>query len=123
MMQDPLHHLSVWQINMPRALARRNKMEIELARSGLEYSLFPSVDGKAEADRLLANIDIEAFERNVGCIILIGGLGCDHSHLAVWDTFLATGKPLALILEDDVVFHDGRRVYGGAEARDYHGLP
>lgn len=103
---DPLHALPVWLINLPRATARRQKMEQQLARLGLRYTLFPGVDGRAEEQRLLANTDIPAFERNMGRKILIGGIGCYHSHLAVWEAFLATDHPIALILEDDVVFHD-----------------
>lgn len=106
MTTDPLAGLPVWLINLPRATARREKMEARLARLGLPYTLFPGVDGRAEEARLLANTDIPAFERNMGRKILIGGLGCYHSHLAVWEAFLATGKPVALVLEDDVVFHD-----------------
>lgn len=96
----------VWLINLPRAAARREKMQAQLAAMGLPYTLFPGVDGRAEAARLLANTDIPAFRRNMGREILIGGIGCYHSHLAVWQEFLATGQQTALVLEDDVVFHD-----------------
>lgn len=106
MMKDPLQDLPVWLINLPRSVARREKMEAQLTAIGLPYALFPGVDGRAEAERLYANTDIAAFEQNMGRKILIGGLGCYHSHLAVWETFLASGKPVALILEDDTVFHD-----------------
>jgi glycosyl transferase, family 25 len=105
-MMENLHDLPVWLINLPRAVKRRERMEAQLARLGLQYTLFPGVDGRAEAERLLANTDVPAFERNMGRKILIGGIGCYHSHLAVWEEFLASGKPVALILEDDVVFHD-----------------
>lgn len=106
LLKDPLHTLPVWLINLPRATARRERMEAQLARMKLPYTLFPGVDGRAEEARLLANTDIAAFERNMGRKILIGGIGCYHSHLGVWEAFLATGKPVALVLEDDVVFHD-----------------
>ena len=33
-------------------------------------------------------------------------IGTYHSHLSVWRSFLETGQKAALILEDDVVFHD-----------------
>ena len=105
-MTDPLHDLPVWLINLDRATARRAAMEERLARLGLPYTRLPGVDGRAEEARLLANTDVPAFERNMGRKVLIGGIGCYHSHLAVWEAFLATGKPVALVLEDDVVFHD-----------------
>jgi glycosyl transferase family 25 len=105
-MTDPLQDLPVWLINLDRATTRRAAMEERLARLGLPYTRFPGVDGRAEEARLLANTDVPAFERNMGRKVLIGGIGCYHSHLAVWEAFLATGKPVALVLEDDVVFHD-----------------
>ena len=105
-MTDPLSSLPVYLINLPRATGRRERMEARLAGLDLHYSLFPGVDGRAEEARLLANTDIPAFRRNMGRDILIGGLGCYHSHLGVWEAFLATGAEHALILEDDIIFHD-----------------
>ncbi|MCX7288085.1 MAG: glycosyltransferase family 25 protein [Rhodobacterales bacterium] len=105
-MTDALDDLPVWLINLLRATGRREKMEAQLGPLGLPYTLFPGVDGRAEEARLLANTDVEAFRRNMGREILIGGIGCYHSHLGVWEEFLATGKPHALVMEDDVVFHD-----------------
>ncbi len=101
-----LSDLPVWLINLPRATQRRAQMETRLERLGLPYRLFPGVDGKAEADRLAQNVDIPAFERNMGRKILWGGIGCYHSHLGVWQEFLDSGKPVALVIEDDTVFHD-----------------
>lgn len=105
-MTDILDGLPIWLINLPRAAARRERMEVRMTALGLPYTLFPGVDGKAEEARLLANTDVPAFERNMGRKVLIGGIGCYHSHLGVWEAFLASGQPIALILEDDVVFHD-----------------
>ena len=105
-MNHTLPNIPVWLINLPRATARREKMEAQLLSLGLPYTLFPGVDGRAEEARLLANTDRAAFERNMGREILIGGLGCYHSHLGVWEAFLATDAPTALVMEDDVVFHD-----------------
>ena len=105
-MKNSIPSVPVWLINLPRATARRENMETQLAAMGLPYTLFRGIDGRAEETRLLANTDCAAFERNMGREILIGGLGCYHSHLAVWEAFLATDAPAALILEDDVVFHD-----------------
>ncbi len=81
-------------------------MEKRLAELGLSYTVFRGVDGKAEEKRLLESVDVDAFERNMGRRILIGGIGCYHSHLGVWREFIASGESLALVLEDDVIFHD-----------------
>jgi glycosyl transferase, family 25 len=103
---DPLEGLPAYLINLPRAAARRERMEAQLGAMALPYTYFPGVDGRAEEARLLANTDIQAFRRNMGREILIGGIGCYHSHLGVWEAFLASGRPHALVMEDDVVFHD-----------------
>ena len=98
--------IGTWLINLPRARDRRAKMETQLSRMDLPYAVFDGVDGKAREAELLKTVDLEAFERNLGRRILMGGIGCYHSHLGVWRNFLDSGKPVALILEDDVVFHD-----------------
>lgn len=98
--------MGCWLINLPRAVERRRKMEAQLAGMDLPYTVFDGVDGKARAEELLKTVDLEQFERNLGRRILMGGIGCYHSHLGVWGEFLASDKKVALILEDDVVFHD-----------------
>lgn len=105
-MTDPLDNLPVWLINLPRADERREKMVTQMQRLDLPFKLFSGVDGKVREEELLASVDKAAFKRNMGRAILIGGIGCYHSHLEVWREFLETGAPVALILEDDVVFHD-----------------
>jgi glycosyl transferase family 25 len=98
--------IGTWLINLPRATERRARMEAQLSAMGLDYVLFDGVDGRAREAELLRTVDVRAFERNMGRRILIGGIGCYNSHLGVWRAFLASGKPVALVLEDDVVFHD-----------------
>ncbi len=113
--------IGTWLINLERATDRRAKMEAQLARMDLPYVRISGVDGKAREDELLQTVDLPAFERNLGRRILMGGIGCYHSHLAVWRLFLESGKPVALILEDDVVFHDDflRAVDLALEAEDH----
>ena len=98
--------IGVWLINLPRATERRRKMDEQLAGLDLPYAVFDGVDGNARRDELAKLMDLPAFERNLGRKVLWGGIGCYTSHLGVWKEFLASGKPAALILEDDVVFHD-----------------
>jgi glycosyl transferase, family 25 len=97
--------IPIWLINLPRATERRAKMEAQLEPTGLRYTVFDGVDGKAEEARLLQTVDVAAFERNMGRKILIGGIGCYHSHLGVWRAFLEGDAPVALVMEDDVVLH------------------
>lgn len=98
--------IGIWLINLPRDTARRAAMEAQLARLGLEFTLFPAVDGRAEEARLRQRADAEAYARNMGAPLLPGKLGVFASHLAVWEAFLNSPHKAALIFEDDVVFHD-----------------
>lgn len=98
--------LGIWMINLPRATARRARMDAQLSEMGLGYIPFDGVDGKARKDELVKLMDLPAFERNLGRKVLWGGIGCYNSHLGVWRDFLASGHKVALIMEDDVIFHE-----------------
>lgn len=98
--------LGIWLINLPRDTGRRTAMERQLAALGLDWRLFEGVDGRAQRDVLLRAADEAAYRRNMGSTLLPGHLGCYASHLAVWEKFIASDREIALILEDDVVFHD-----------------
>ena len=98
--------LDTYVINLPRSEDRRRRMAEQLDRLGLAYTLFPAVDGKARWDELAPTVDMPAFDRNTGRGVLPGEIGAYHSHLEVWRAFGATGRSVALVLEDDVVFHD-----------------
>jgi len=43
----------------------------------------------------------------MGSPLLPGKMGVYASHLGVWTEFLASSHEIALVLEDDVVFHEG----------------
>lgn len=98
--------LGVWLINLDRDQARGTAMKTQLEGLGLTYTRFPGVDGKAREAELDVRADAEAYRRNMGSPILPGKMGCYASHVSVWEAFLASDKDVALILEDDVVFHD-----------------
>lgn len=98
--------LGVWLINLDRAEKRRADMQARLAALALPYTQFRAVDGKAEAAALEHTVDRAAYERNTGSHLLPGKIGCYHSHMRVWQELVTSDYPVALILEDDVVFHD-----------------
>jgi hypothetical protein len=97
--------LACYVINLPRSASRREKMEAQLDAMALPFTLFPAIDGRAEWDRLAPTLDEAAFRRNVGREVMPGEIGCYHAHLAVWRDFLAGTADVALVMEDDVVFH------------------
>ena len=98
--------LAVWLINLDRDTDRRAAMERQLDALGLPFTRFAAIHGKDHEARLLRDADPVAYARNMGQSLLPGKLGVYASHLAVWEAFLASDQKIALILEDDVVFHD-----------------
>jgi glycosyl transferase family 25 len=98
--------LGIWLINLDRDTGRLAKMEQQLAELGLTYTRFPAIYGKDHVEELSRRADAEAYARNMGSPILPGKMGCYASHVTVWETFVASPHKVALILEDDVVFHD-----------------
>ena len=99
-------HLQTWLISLPRATKRRKTMLARLEKLQIPYSVFDGIDAISQEQRLLETVDQTEFVRNMGRKILIGGMGSYHSHLGVWRQFLETDAKFALVIEDDVVFHD-----------------
>lgn len=104
-MSDPVDALPVWVINLDRSPDRMARMDEGLRAQGLIYKRIPAIDGRAEFDRLLSKVDCVAYERNMGQKLLPGKVGCYFSHLSAWQRLIDSGQEMALILEDDVVFH------------------
>lgn len=98
--------LAAYCINLDRATSRWDQMQPRLAALGLSVERFSAVDGRADPGRIAAALDEAAFRRCMGREALATEVGCYLSHLAVWQRFVDTGKPVALVMEDDVVFHD-----------------
>lgn len=98
--------LGIWLINLARDTGRLAKMQAQLDQLGLESTRFDAIYGKDHAEALAKNADPDAYLRNMGSPILPGKMGCFASHLQVWQAFIESEHKVALILEDDVVFHD-----------------
>ena len=98
--------LATYVINLPRSVARRKDMETRLAKLGLDPVWIDAVDGRARWESLQSTLDLSAFERNTGRKVMPGEIGAYHSHLGVWRALLDSDAEVALVLEDDVVFHD-----------------
>ena len=99
-------HVGVWLINLRQEVVRRARMDEQLRRLGLDYTIFPAIDGRVEHERLSARVDSKAYRRFMGSAILPGKMGVYDSHLAVWEAFCASPFDAGLVFEDDVVFHD-----------------
>lgn len=97
--------LEIYLINLDRSSERLAAMESQLATLGMPYQRFSAIDASASWDELAPSVDFAAFERNVGRRVMRGEVGCYQSHLAVWRKLSEGPSNFALVLEDDVVFH------------------
>jgi len=98
--------LMVILINLDRSIQRREQMAQRLQDLGLAYTRLSAVDGMAQWETLRSTVDQAAFERHVGRDLMLGEIGCYHSHLQSWKALLASDCHTLLVLEDDVVFGD-----------------
>lgn len=106
MTSPTIRDIPIWLINLPSSVDRYAKMENQLRAMDLSFIPFEAVNGREEWDDLKNSVDVPRFEKNVGRTVMPGEVGCYLSHLKVWQAFLETDAPAALVLEDDVLFHD-----------------
>jgi glycosyl transferase family 25 len=116
-----MEDLGIWLINLPHDTKRLEGMKTQLLSLGLKWHVFEAVNGKARYAELLENADELAYSRNMGSKLLPGKLGVYASHLEVWRKFIASSHEVALILEDDVVFHSDfmEALSTAVDARDH----
>ena len=98
--------LGIWLINLDRDSDRMAAMKVQLDALNLPFTRFAAVNGMDQHDALIKRADAAAYHRNMGSNLLPGKLGVFASHTQVWEEFIASDHKIALILEDDVVFHD-----------------
>ena len=98
--------VGIWLINLNQDTDRLAAMTKQLTALNLPFKRFPAVYGKDHRDTLIQHADEAAYQRNMGSNLLPGKLGVFASHTRVWKDFIASDHDVALILEDDVVFHD-----------------
>jgi GR25 family glycosyltransferase involved in LPS biosynthesis len=81
----------IYCINLERSIERREKMEREFGREGLDVEFFNACDGRAMGRD--------------------GVFGCAQSHINVWKDIVSKGYETALILEDDVFLENDFKKY------------
>ncbi len=90
-------------INLDRDAVRRDRLEAELRRQGLQAERFSAVLWtalpQAEQDRLYST---ELNRRQHHKPLANGERGCYASHLALWQWLLDSPHDCAIVLEDDV---------------------
>ena len=96
---------ATYLINLDRAVERRQFMESQLYKLGIEYTRIPAVLGTDLKDPI-DGFDEMGFKMRTGKHRSPGEIGCYFSHLQVLKTFLEGEDSYALVLEDDAHLPD-----------------
>jgi glycosyl transferase family 25 len=80
--------MHVYCINLERRADRRETVNTEFLREGIDVEFFPATDGRVEAPSGIYTSPSE--------------YGCAMSHVRVWRDMVAKGYDMALVCEDDV---------------------
>lgn len=102
-----MESLQTWVINLDRAPERLQRIAAQLERLDLPWQRLPAVDARAFTPAQQALLDVATYRRRHGMEPAGGELGCYLSHVEVMQRFLASDAAFALVLEDDVLLHDG----------------
>ena len=96
--------IHTYVINLKTSEVRRRYME-DLLRSYncIEFEFIDAVDGrKLSEQELLGQFDMSASLKRYGRELNRGEIGCVLSHRKVFENFLKTDFPYALVFEDDI---------------------
>jgi len=94
-------------INLDKRPDRREFMEKQLQRLGLEWERIPGVDGMALSEEEIGTLYDEASAmKEHGVPLTRGHIGCSLAHARAYEYVVDNNLPAALILEDDVVLPD-----------------
>lgn len=91
-------------INLASSETRRKAMTSSLSLAGVSFELIEAVDGRGINPTEFDSYDDRAAKLRHGRSLSGGEIGCYLSHIAALKRFVASGKPVGLILEDDIHF-------------------
>lgn len=95
-------NIGIYAINLDRSQDRWNRLLSDATELSNTINRIPAVDGSQVPVEDWIDYDQRSFERNNGRTILSGEYGCYRSHLKAISTFLESGNPVGVIIEDDV---------------------
>lgn len=93
--------INTYVINLDGSEARLADIRKRLDTYGIEFERVAGVDGRKYDLNSLPDYDPKAAKRFMGRGLVGGEIGCYYSHLKVAKTFIQSGAPYALVLEDD----------------------
>ena len=94
--------LKIFVINLKKSTQRKEFIKNELNKLGLNFEIFPAVDGKKN-DPIFKKYDKKKHLFLKGYPLLKGELGCFASHYKLWQKCLELNQPI-VVLEDDIKF-------------------
>jgi glycosyl transferase, family 25 len=92
-------------INLQRSPQRREAMEAEARRAGIDLTFVQAVDGKELSLEMAPGYDRKARLQHAPHL-KSNEVACVLSHKAALEMFLSSGAPAAAVLEDDAVLSD-----------------
>jgi len=96
----------VEMINLEKDIERRRHMQAELDRAGIPARIFPGYDFNVEGT---AELEKHCRPEGPWGVFHTQDMACTLSHARVWERFLQSDLPYALVLEDDVFISDELR--------------
>lgn len=100
----------IFVINMAKDEGRREAMRKRAAEAGLDLEFFEAVNGRNLPSDQMALYDSKKRRQFFGRDLTLGEIGCLLSHRALYEKMVRENIPIAIVLEDDVIFE--------AEAKD-----
>jgi glycosyl transferase family 25 len=94
----------VYVINLDRSPERLAAVEASAARHAIAFTRIAAVDGRTLTIAGHPGVDVARFETVNGRSLVAGEVGCYLSHVKALEAFLADGREIGLICEDDVDF-------------------
>ncbi|MEM0898904.1 MAG: glycosyltransferase family 25 protein [Pseudomonadota bacterium] len=98
--------IPIFVINLDRAPERFETVCGSARDYGLSLTRVSAIDGQLLPPQHTLAVDLKAFRRQHGRVVLPGEIGCYHSHLKALGAFLDSPAKFGLILEDDVKFRE-----------------
>ncbi|HCC06252.1 TPA: hypothetical protein DEP94_02770 [Candidatus Nomurabacteria bacterium] len=91
----------IFVINLPRDIARKQKIESHLKFIGAEYAIIDGFYGDNE--RVVERYSEEKTLKEQGKSLLTGEKGCAFSHAFIYEKIIKENIPYSVILEDDAI--------------------
>ncbi len=97
----------IFIINMPKDIGRRQIMAERLSKIEIEGTFIEGIDGRKMSNKDIALVyDSKKRKRYFGRDLTKGELGCLLSHRKIFQKIVDKQIPVAVILEDDVIFEN-----------------